>query len=99
MNAKALPPRPGTRDGPYSNVQGQFGGPLVQQQNGYQAYSSSPRLANASPTNSKENRSPQSPNRAVILEGYRNDIMSDFQSEKARHNPVSSLDRIEKAVA
>lgn len=90
MNGKALPARPGTRDGPYSSPQGQFGGPLVAQQNGYQAYSS-PRLADASPTNTKENRSPQSPNRAVILAGYRNDIMSDFQVDKARYNPVSSL--------
>lgn len=89
MNGKALPPRPGTRDGPYSNPQGQFGGPLGQQ-NGYQPYNS-PRQANTSPTKMRnmENYSPQSPNGAVILEGYRNDIMNGFQGEKARYNPMN----------
>jgi hypothetical protein len=88
MNGKALPPRPGTRDGPYSNSQGQFGGPLGQQ-NGYQVYS--PKPANVSPTSTRnrENISPQSPNGAVMLEGYRNDIMNGFEGEKARYNPVS----------
>jgi len=82
MNGKALPPRPGTRDGPFSNSsQGQFGGPLGGQQNGYSAY-------NTSPTNARrENTSSQSPSGAVILEGYRNDIMNGFD-EKPRYNPV-----------
>lgn len=90
MNGKALPPRPGTRDGPYSNSQGQFGGPLGQQ-NGYQAYSS-PRQANGSPMNSKSKDiySPQSPAGAVVLEGYRSEIMNGFL-EKPRFNPVSAL--------
>lgn len=95
MNGKVLPQRPGTREGSYSNPQGQFGGPLVQQQNGYQPYS--PRKADASPTISrKQNFGPQSPSRAVILDGYRNDIMSEFQGEKARYNPVS-LDPFQKS--
>jgi hypothetical protein len=89
MNGKALPPRPGTRDGPYSNPQGQFGGPSGQQ-NGYQAYSS-PRQANGSSVNTRnnENYSPQSPAGAVALEGYRSEILNGFQ-EKPRFNPVST---------
>jgi hypothetical protein len=32
----------------------------------------------------------QGPNDAVILEGYRNDIMNGFEGEKPLYNPVST---------
>lgn len=88
MNTKALPPRPGTRDGPYSKFQEQFGGPLVQQ-NDPQLYDLSQSNASSTNARNKEMYSTQGPNGAVILEGYRDDIMNGFQGEKPRYNPVS----------
>lgn len=77
---KALPPRPsqdlGYGGSPSLNGGAQFGG-----QNGYE---------NRPGTSNGNMRKPplQGPNGAVILDGYRNEIMNGFEG-KPRFNPVS----------
>jgi len=88
MNGKALPPRPGS-DGYSNGLQTQFGGPLGEQQNGYKENNSrlavSPLVQNG---RKQSGASPISPSRAVVLDGYRNEIMNGFAVSNPRYNPV-----------
>lgn len=74
MMRKALPPRP-SQDLGYGGAQ--FGG-----QNGYER-------PGTSSGNGRKGPSVQGPNGAVILDGYRNEIMNGFEG-KPRYNPVST---------
>lgn len=78
---KALPPRPSQENNAYSSGGGgQFGGPLGSP--GQNGYGSGGGMSNG-------RSGPMSPDGRTILEGYRNDIITGFEGEKPRYNPVS----------
>jgi hypothetical protein len=81
---KALPPRPSADLG-YRGGQGDYGIP----QKGYRNDENAEPLSyGAQGQKGQRGRSP-GPNGRVILEGYRNDIMTGFEVPKPRYNPVS----------
>lgn len=82
MNGKTLATRPGSVG--YLNG---YGGALQEQQNGYT--DSVPRLAVKPPPLKPNGVSLTSPNGAVALKGYENEIIDGFAGAKPRYNPVS----------